>query len=144
METFTIVIAGSRTITDYQFIAQHMDSLLAQKRQTHEIAIVCGGAPGADAIGRKYAEMNHFKVITVPAQWEKITSRQAVIREHANGTKYNAAAGMLRNVAMAKLTDAVVVFIEHNSPGSSHMIATARKYYKPVRVINYQRKDVGQ
>lgn len=140
--SYHVIIAGSRTITDYQFIAQRMDTLLKKKAETHQIVVFCGGAKGADAVGRKYAEERGYQVVTFRAKWEKIRRKGARIKYRKDGSKYDAAAGMVRNQEMAERAHACVVFIENNSSGSCDMIQRAKNHKLALRVYTYSRASV--
>lgn len=45
-----VIIAGSRTFHDYPRLKEHMDNLAAQEKIEE---VVCGGANGADILGKK-------------------------------------------------------------------------------------------
>lgn len=114
---FRVIVAGSRTFTDYGFLKKTLDKAFEKHKPT---SIVCGEAKGADLLGRRYAEEHGIKVDSYPADW----------------TKNGKAAGYIRNEQMADAADACICFIKNNSAGSTHMAETARKKGLQVRVIN--------
>jgi hypothetical protein len=113
-----VIIAGSRGFSNFKFMTEAMDKILS--RQT-EVEIISGTANGADKLGEAYAKMRNFNIIRMPADW----------------TKYGKSAGYKRNVKMASIADAVVVFWDNQSKGSKHMIDIAKERNLPLRVIKY-------
>ena len=98
------IIAGTRTITDYQLVKD------AVKESGFEISVViCGMAKGVDSLGLQYAEENDLPVEKYPANWEK----------------FGKSAGYKRNVEMADVADALIA-VTTGSPGTRHMIDIAR------------------
>lgn len=117
---FRVIVAGGRDFNNYDGLAASLDHLL--KNINDEIQIVCGMARGADRLGEKYAKERGYKVIYVPADWD-IDGRSA---------------GFKRNVKMAETADALVAFWDGKSPGTRHMIETAKSKGLDIRVKTYQ------
>jgi predicted Rossmann fold nucleotide-binding protein DprA/Smf involved in DNA uptake len=61
-----IIIAGGRTLNDYELLCQNCDK--AFSLQT-EIEIVSGMANGADKLGEKYAKEKGYPIKQFPADW---------------------------------------------------------------------------
>lgn len=100
------IIAGSRTIKDGALIEQ------AVKESGFKISkVLCGGAKGADVLGRNYAKSKEIPVLEFPADW----------------TKFGNAAGIIRNVAMANNAEALIAIWDGKSRGTRHMIDEAKK-----------------
>lgn len=118
---FRVIIAGTRTFTDYTLLQRECNRLLSEKQRTHNIIVVSGTARGADTLGERYARERGFQLRRFPADWDK------------DGKK----AGMLRNYRMADNADALIVFWDGTSRGTANMINIARKKNLPVRVIQY-------
>lgn len=116
---FRVIIAGSRTFTDYSYLKASMDYLL--KDHDDEIIVVCGKARGADTLGEQYAKERGYEVHYFPADWDS----------------YGKAAGFIRNEEMAKNADALVAFWDGKSKGTKNMIDLARQYGLQVRVMKY-------
>lgn len=112
-----VIVAGSRTFTDYHFLKQKLDHLFLYLIPS-EVTIISGTAKGADQLGEKYAKEFGCDVIRCPADWDK------------HGKK----AGYLRNVKMAELASHCVVFIKDGSKGSKHMIDIAKNKGLELRV----------
>lgn len=118
---FKVIIAGGRKFNDYNLLKNKLDTILAEKRKTHQIYIISGMAKGADTLGERYANENDFIVLGFPAEWNL----------------YGKSAGIRRNEEMAKVGDALIAFWDGESPGTKHMIETAKDKRLLVRVIKY-------
>lgn len=120
-----LIIAGSRSITDYEIVRQAvMDSgFWAEYR--HELEIVCGMAPGVDMLGLEFARRNKLLIHSFPADWDNLLVPGARIKLNRNGKKYNAAAGAMRNIEMGKFSDALVAVWDGKSRGTKQMIEWA-------------------
>jgi len=122
MESFKVVIAGGRLFLDYELMVTTMDRLLNRKvAEGYDIEVISGTAKGADTMGEKYAEQRGFKLVRMPAQW----------------STHGRSAGYKRNVAMADIADAVVVFWDGSSRGTEHMRDISLHKALPTRVIKY-------
>lgn len=99
-----VIIAGSRTFTDYHSLSQAMDHLMSL--QEDPITVICGGARGADTLGKHWALARGHAVEEYPADWDGLGRR----------------AGHVRNAQMADAyPDALVLFWDMVSPGSAGM-----------------------
>lgn len=131
-----IIIAGSRTITDYHLIEEAFEksgfgnSILG----FCDTEIISGCAPGIDTLAIEFAENHGYTIKTFPADWDNLTVLGAIIREGKFG-KYNANAGKDRNIQMANYADALIA-ITNGSPGTAHMISEATKRKLRVYVMN--------
>ncbi len=118
--SFNVIIAGSRTFSDYNMLREKCDHILSNKA-ADEIVIVSGAAKGADNLGEKYAHENGFGLIKVPADWDK----------------FGPSAGYRRNAIMAEIADAVIAFWDGESPGTKHMLELADQKEIPTRVFRF-------
>ena len=116
------IIAGSRTITDYQSV---VDAVKESDFQITEI--VCGEADGVDSLGRRYAVENDIKIKSMPADWNNLTVEPCVVRVGRNGKKYNLLAGLNRNKDMANYAEALVLVWDGKSDGSKNMLSLAKE-----------------
>lgn len=116
---FRVIIAGSRTFSDYMLLERTMDRLL--RDVSEDIVIISGRARGADTLGERYARERGYEVWEYPADWKK----------------YGKSAGFLRNRAMARDADALVAFWDGESRGTENMISLARRQGLRVRVLKY-------
>ena len=115
--TFKLIIAGSRTFTDYQLLKRTLDKLLINKT---DIEIVSGAARGADKLGERYAAEHGYKLTHFPADWSK-----------------GKGAGFIRNNEMALYADALVAFWDGLSRGTAMMIELAKGKNLLVRVVRF-------
>ena len=115
---FKVIIAGTRTFSDYELLKRKCDKILGDKAP--DIEIVNGGARGADRLGGKYAIEKGYKMKQFPADWS-----------------LGKAAGYLRNHEMAKYADAAIIFWDEKSKGAKHMIDLALKEDIGLRIITY-------
>jgi hypothetical protein len=116
---FRVIVAGSRTYTDYSRLCATLDHLLSLR--TDEIIIISGCARGADTLGERYAAEHNHAVVRFPAQWELLGKR----------------AGSARNQQMLDegQAHALVAFPLGASIGTRDMIRRARAAGISVRVI---------
>lgn len=119
---FRVIIAGTRDFNDYDLLRDHCDYILSNKAENgEEIAIVSGGASGADALGERYAKERGYKILRYPAQWEK----------------YGRRAGPMRNREMADNADALIAYWDGKSRGTKSMIREAEKRGLKISVKTY-------
>lgn len=123
-----LIIAGTRTFTDYPFLVKAVDHaipLLFQKLLylLPTIEVVSGKARGVDTLGELLAASRGWLVHAFPANWEK----------------YGARAGNKRNKEMGKFADALVAVWNGKSPGTKNMIERMNLLGKPSRVYMYER-----
>lgn len=108
------IIAGSRE----GVLPEHLlDALLEVTWQIDEV--VCGGARGADELGRAWAKVEGIPCEIFAAEWDK----------------YGKRAGMVRNRQMALYGDALIALWDGTSKGTHNMIAEARARDLPVVII---------
>lgn len=119
---FRVIIAGTRTFTDYDLLCRTTDALLANV--TDDIEIVSGHACGADMLGEKYAKERGYALKVFPTNWDE----------------EGKAAGYIRNKTMADYADALVAFWDDASCGTMHMINLARERDLKIRICHYKQK----
>jgi len=101
-----VIIAGSRTITDYDVVEA------AIKESGFEITeVVSGGARGPDQIGEQYAARNSICLKQFIPNWKKL----------------GRSAGYIRNEKMAEYGEALIAVWDGESKGTKHMIDSANK-----------------
>ncbi len=108
-----LIIAGSRTITNYSIVYDAVISrFYGDSIFDHNITeIVSGGANGIDQLGERFAMNEHIPYKVFPAEWEK----------------YNKSAGVKRNLQMAKYADTLLCIWDGISRGSKNMIKLAKE-----------------
>ena len=103
------IIAGSRKVTDYQSVCRAI-----LKSGWMPTVVLCGMAKGVDLLGKQWAETHGIPVETYPVseyEWNR----------------YGPRAGILRNIKMAEHAEALIAIWDGTSPGTGHMIDTARR-----------------
>lgn len=100
-----IIIAGSRSIEDYQTIDHYCNKYII----LDATEVVSGTARGVDELGERWAKNYGIPVKQFPAQW----------------SEFGKVAGMIRNSRMANYADGLIAFWDGNSRGTKHMIDTA-------------------
>lgn len=105
-----VIIAGSRGIDDPAEIFAAM--VQANREGIEPTEIVTGCARGADKLGIFWARLEKLPIKRFPADWDC----------------YGKAAGHIRNEAMAKYADALVLVWNGRSPGSQSMLQLATHY----------------
>ncbi len=117
-----IIIAGSRTITDYDIVDRAVfQALFSWKKLYTDITEVFSGcARGVDILGEQWTVKYGKQLLLYPADWNK----------------YGKKAGYLRNEKMAKHADGLVAIWDGKSKGTKHMINIAKK--KGLKVYVYK------
>lgn len=115
--TFKVIIAGTRSFSDYGKLFKICDILLEKRHP--DITIVCGMARGADLLGKRYAEEKGYEIVECPADWDNLGK----------------SAGIIRNKDMGNIADALIAFWDYKSHGTKHMIDYATQKGLMVRVI---------
>ena len=121
---FALLVVGSRTVTDYDFVKEKIDQATAPYRNSHEILIVSGGADGADSLAERYARENGLSMKVMKADWGKYGKRAGYIR---NEQMHRFIAGYSRRGCLA--------FWDGKSRGTQHSFSLAEKFSNPIKVI---------
>jgi hypothetical protein len=113
-----LAIIGSRDFNDYDKVVHYVDfHFCIDSNRVDEI--VSGGAKGADALGKKFANEFKLKYTEFPADWNK----------------HGKSAGYIRNEQIIKHSDKVIAFWDGKSKGTMHSINLARKHKKDTIII---------
>jgi hypothetical protein len=132
-----VIIAGSRSITDYQLVSQVISNTLA-KHNIQITEVVSGGADGVDTLGEQWALENNVPVEPMLAEWDIITGPNVSVKINKWGKKYNARAGFQRNERMAIYGDVLIAIWDGKSHGTKDMISRATKH--GLLVLEYKTK----
>ena len=115
-----IVIAGSRTFTEYSIISRTVNMILAKWRFNKEFDILYSGcAKGVDTLAIDYAKEKGIKYKEFPANWEI----------HGND------AGPIRNSKMIASADGLVVFWDGKSKDTKDIIGKAERKGIKVHIV---------
>jgi hypothetical protein len=113
-QRFIILVCGGRNYSDYRTVKSTLDSYISSlhRLQDHKIdvAILTGGARGADSLAKQYALNNNLIYIEMPANWDKL----------AKG------AGPLRNQSMLDFVDVNFVIAFPGGTGTADMVKRAQ------------------
>lgn len=112
-----LAIVGSRTFNDYEKFLDYVQWYFKNETDT----IISGGAKGADALAKRYAQYWDFEYIEYPADWNK----------------YGKSAGFMRNQQIVDACDMVLAFWDGVSKGTKHTIELARRAKKPTFIIYF-------
>jgi hypothetical protein len=115
-----LIIAGSRTVTDYSVLQEAMEYNNLNKVISPITEIVSGAARGADYLGELYAIKNKLKINVFPALWDT----------------FGKSAGYKRNVVMADNADGLVALWDGISRGTKHMVDIAIAKKIPVLLVH--------
>jgi len=127
-----VAIIGSRNFIDKMLLEQAI-----QESGFNITEECCGEAPGADTLGRVWAEEKGIPVVSFPADWDNLDVPGAIIRVNAWGKKYNVRAGKDRNTKMITYADAIIAFWDGSSPGTRHSIREAERLKKPIFIKQF-------
>ncbi len=119
-----IIVAGSRTITDYEFIKNCVMTACNDLSPDESIEIVSGTANGVDKIGEIIASNYRLKVHRFPADWNT----------------HGKSAGYKRNQQMADFADALIAIWDGKSKGTQHMIDIMEKTGKQIWIFKKESK----
>ena len=110
-----LMVCGSRTIVDRDFIYKTIDECIAEKFPSDEIIIIEGEARGVDSIAKQWAIDHNKQIEAYPANWDL----------------YGKSAGFRRNVDMVKACDYCLIIWDGKSKGTKHDIVLCTQYKKP-------------
>ena len=139
MKYFCLLVVGSRSITDYEFVKKKLDYFLSNVINEYSVMIVSGGAYGVDSLAERYARERGYllKVFKLYSDdWYKID-------ESTGERVFDKSAGYRRNKEMHSYiaqfqNRGVVVFWDGKSKGSLHSINLAKEYNNPIRLIKVE------
>ena len=115
-----VIIAGTREFDNYNYLCYCIDSLIRNEDLKID-EVVCGGAKGADELGKRYAKERNIPVKMFPAMWDA----------------YGNSAGVIRNHQMAEYGDYLIAFWDKRSKGTKEMIEYMRKTAKKNGTVFY-------
>lgn len=135
MKQFKVIIAGSRSFTDYEYLKKVCDKALGQIKD--EIVIVSGCAKGADSLCEQYARERGYQIDENPAPWNDTWDKPRTEIGFRGNKAYWHRAGVWRNEEMAKKADALIAFNVNNSKGTANMIKLAEKYKLKIKEYKF-------
>ncbi len=123
-----VIIAGSRRGVTYKDVVEAMKRARGLPIFEEITQVICGGADGADLLGKTWGEQRGIPVRDLIPDWDDINAPGAVIAHHPDGTPYNIKAGHDRNQLMVDVAHAAV-FIRKSgkSSGTDDCIRRCKK-----------------
>lgn len=112
-----LIVAGSRSITDYNLVKHSIETLIKDQNLTIS-TIISGTARGVDSLGERWAREHNIPISRFPAKWKELG-------------KY---AGIKRNEEMVENADMLLACWDLKSSGTKHIISYASKVNIPVFV----------
>ena len=124
---FICLVAGSRSFNDYELLSQTLDNLLSNQPK---VAIVSGGARGADSLAERYAKERNLPLKVFTADWNR----------------FGKSAGYKRNRQMhefiAKFQNrGCVCFWDGESKGTQHNFKLCDEFKNPLRIKLFDKED---
>ena len=113
------IIAGGRDFDNWNYLARVCEKIVLFNKLLP--SVIGGGAPGADDLGKQWAERHDLFYAEYPADW----------------SQYGKAAGPIRNEEMAQAADGLIAFWDGESRGTKNMIDTALKHGLEVHIYRY-------
>lgn len=118
-----VIIAGSRTITDFSAVEKAVEKSGWRNEITE---VISGCAKGVDKLGEMWARGNNIPIKSFPAEWNK----------------YGKNAGPIRNRKMAEYSDCLIAVWNSISNGTRNMLEIMMFLEKPY-FIYYVYKQKG-
>lgn len=118
-----VLVCGGRDFKDIKLLN---DSLSKFRRERGLDVVIEGDAPGADRMAGYWARKNRIHNEKFAADWDDLVTPPVVIRKRPDGSKYNAAAGPVRNEKMLVSGRPDVVIAFRGGTGTADMIKRAR------------------
>jgi len=118
-----MIIAGSRTFTNYAIAKEAIESVIRENNLTIT-EVVSGMARGADMLGVQWAKEVGLPFTPFYADWIDF-SEPCVVKRRKDGTMYNALAGFKRNRQMALYADILLALWDGISTGTKNMVEQA-------------------
>lgn len=138
-----VLIFGSRDFKNEKRMFRVLDGL---HNAFHFSVVIEGEADGADKLAKKWAKRNGVEVDPYPADWDDITVPGAVVKTRRDGTKYNKAAGAMRNRQMHAegQPDLGIAFSNDiwNSRGTMDMLTVLTDEHVPVMLFNISEDEL--
>lgn len=111
-----VLVCGGRNFSDREAVFNELHSLAAEHGW---LTVIEGGAQGADALARHWAQLCYQGIVTVHAEWRRLGK----------------AAGPARNTRMLVSGKPDLVLAFPGGKGTADMVRQAREVGVPVREI---------
>lgn len=121
--SYRVLVCGGRRYDDAESVFLVLNYLHKQMPITH---LVSGMAPGADMLGVNWARRHDVPVLPFPAHWSDLSQPDALIKTRADGSQYDARAGIRRNRQMMEEARPDLVVAFPGGSGTEDMVKRAR------------------
>ena len=144
MKSIRLCVFGSRRLKNYRLLKQKLDHLLSNL-DLNEVEWLSGTCENTDKFGERYANEHNIPISLYPANWSDISVPGAIIKTREDGTKYNSAAGVIRNDVMAKDATHAIGFMPDytESKGTQDMIERCKKYDVKLKIVKFNELHGG-
>lgn len=129
-----IVVTGGRDYTNFADVCEVLH-FIRRGSNDEETVLINGLANGADSLCRLWAIQNNVEPMDFPAKWDDLDAEGAVIRTRRDGSKYNMAAGFIRNQAMIDVGKPSILVAFPGGRGTLDMVNRCRKAMLPIFTI---------
>lgn len=127
-----ILVTGGRNFYGVEASATAYFCLLAIYERFGISKMIHGGAKGADTLANFWANSMRIPIARYSPDWDDVSKPGSVIRRHADGRKYNAAAGNWRNQEMLEKEKPDLVLALPGGRGTADMINRSKEANVPV------------
>lgn len=120
-----LLIFGSRTFQDRNRLSAEVSKLIKKKGwNLKKLEIVAGGAPGADTLGKEWAQQNAIIYTEFAANWDLYGNKAGPLRNEVQGEycAFNYAIG----------------FWDGHSRGTAHMISVCEEKSIELTLIKFK------
>lgn len=115
-----VMVAGSRPITDYDFVSNNIrDILIKNNIDISNITIISGGAKGVDLLAKRFALENNTGYLEFLPNWGQ----------------FGKSAGIKRNIEMLENSNFIICFWDGKSKGTKFVINYCNKKKVPFEVV---------
>jgi predicted Rossmann fold nucleotide-binding protein DprA/Smf involved in DNA uptake len=135
-----VAITGSRSITNHDWLAYHLDKLIDGLLKEADISegsntltIISGGAKGVDTYAMEYAKMEGFDFILFKP-YHLVDNRE----------KYRPRFFFARNKQIVDNADHVIVFWDGVSSGSESVIEMAKAKKKNLTIVRWDPDEASK
>lgn len=126
----TVLVTGGRDYRNRVRLYRVLDEAVVRLGMTE---LVHGDATGADALAKEWAVGRGIAKRDFPAAWDDLSQPGARIKQRADGTLYDAAAGSRRNAQMLRDGRPAIVLAFKGNSGTADMVRQAEA--AKIRVI---------
>jgi len=118
---FVLAVSGYRNMSDWSLFEASINEYILKEIGHQPTKIVSGGAKGADAFARRFAQIHKIPLVEYKPEWKK----------------YGKAAGPMRNAdIIGGETTHLIAFPHPSGRGTQDAIAKAKKRGIPVKVVD--------